>query len=576
MSRFGTLGTQYFDDAGDPLIDGLIYFYASGTTTKITTYADINLTIPNTNPVKLTGAGRQPNIFFDGSAKAILAHSNYEQVEVRDPIGEDSAAGTDPWIATIGYAKYDEALATDGYNYVSILPNNTGNDPISSPLYWTKLLPVKVWNINETYAADDLVSATDGMVYVGLVAANTGNNPATNDMTKWRPINLTTNAGDVVFSGDLLRYTSPSWLECNGNTYNSTTYAVLYAKIGGKYVKLANPSTLPTNVSYGISININSSIVAVSTISSPFIQWYTLASDLLTKVTNPAALPTGQGRGCAFSDNGLYSVLAHDITPFITHYDISAGPAFTKTTNPTTLPTGTGVGCAYSHASDFLAVAHSVSPYLSVYQITTGPTTLTKIANPSTLPAGNGAGVCWNSDGSIIFVAHTTTPFVSGYSLAGTALTKLSNPVDLPGGNGTCVAISPDDAYVAVGHAITPFVTIYSNVAGVLTKIADPVDLPVAAATGASFNSSSDRLTVSIGSTPFQITYSIINGEFSKLTAIDDIPSSSQSVHYSPGGNYVAFSTGTPYMIVSKLSPILPDIDLAASPDVKAYINTGL
>ncbi len=85
MARFGEINAQYFDDAGDPLGSGKLYFYESGTTTLKTTYSDINFTIANTNPVILTAAGRQPNIFFDGNAKAILTDKNDVQIIVSRP-----------------------------------------------------------------------------------------------------------------------------------------------------------------------------------------------------------------------------------------------------------------------------------------------------------------------------------------------------------------------------------------------------------------------------------------------------------------------------------------------------------
>jgi len=53
MARLGALGTQYFDDAGDPLINGKIYIFESGTTTPKDTYADINLSILNPNPQRV-------------------------------------------------------------------------------------------------------------------------------------------------------------------------------------------------------------------------------------------------------------------------------------------------------------------------------------------------------------------------------------------------------------------------------------------------------------------------------------------------------------------------------------------
>ena len=52
MARFGDFD-QYLDNAGDPLAEGKLYFYESGTTTPKTTYSDVNNSIPNTNPVYL-------------------------------------------------------------------------------------------------------------------------------------------------------------------------------------------------------------------------------------------------------------------------------------------------------------------------------------------------------------------------------------------------------------------------------------------------------------------------------------------------------------------------------------------
>jgi hypothetical protein len=64
MARFGSIGTQYFDNVGDPLSSGYLYFYEQGTTTDKTTYSDLAQTIANTQPVRLTAAGRQPTKFF--------------------------------------------------------------------------------------------------------------------------------------------------------------------------------------------------------------------------------------------------------------------------------------------------------------------------------------------------------------------------------------------------------------------------------------------------------------------------------------------------------------------------------
>ncbi len=62
---------QYFSTAGTPLAGGLLYTYASGTTTPKTTWADAAQTAPNTNPVVLDARG-EATIFWNGAYKAEL------------------------------------------------------------------------------------------------------------------------------------------------------------------------------------------------------------------------------------------------------------------------------------------------------------------------------------------------------------------------------------------------------------------------------------------------------------------------------------------------------------------------
>lgn len=60
-----------FDDNGDPLIGGKLYVFAAGTSTPVTTYTDVALTVANTNPIILDAGGRA-TIFLDtGSYKFI-------------------------------------------------------------------------------------------------------------------------------------------------------------------------------------------------------------------------------------------------------------------------------------------------------------------------------------------------------------------------------------------------------------------------------------------------------------------------------------------------------------------------
>lgn len=157
MARFGSLDTQYFDDAGNPLVDGKVYFFDTGTTTPKPTFADAELTIANTHPVILTAAGRQPNVFFDGVAKAILTTSAGVQILVRDPVGDDSSStnGFPAWVDDQIYDLNEPVTASNNYIYTSLTFGNIANDPISSPANWQLLA--------KTIGFDD---ANNGYVYV--------------------------------------------------------------------------------------------------------------------------------------------------------------------------------------------------------------------------------------------------------------------------------------------------------------------------------------------------------------------------------------------------------------------------
>jgi hypothetical protein len=191
MARFGSLDTQYFDDAGDPLVSGKIYFYETGTTTPKNTYADVNYTILNANPVILTAAGRQPNIFFDGVAKAILTKSDNTQILVRDPVGETESNFGDAWISTKTYQANDVVKGSNGEFYRSLVNNNINNNPVTTTGSWTFLYSVE-WSAGTTYKLGSVVTY-QAIVYQSLQNANLNKNPST-ETSWWVPIQLVWNS----------------------------------------------------------------------------------------------------------------------------------------------------------------------------------------------------------------------------------------------------------------------------------------------------------------------------------------------------------------------------------------------
>lgn len=60
LSSLAGAGWQFFDNNGVPLSGGLLYTYAAGTTTPLTTYTNSSGTIANSNPIVLDVSGRPP------------------------------------------------------------------------------------------------------------------------------------------------------------------------------------------------------------------------------------------------------------------------------------------------------------------------------------------------------------------------------------------------------------------------------------------------------------------------------------------------------------------------------------
>jgi hypothetical protein len=173
MARFGNLGTQYFTDDNVVLGGGSVTFYEPGTTTLKATYSDSAMSILNTNPVLLDAAGRLPNVFFSGLAKAVLKDAEGEIIQTRDPIGDFSAGDESfsTWSADVSYSVNDVVAGSDGYFYVSRVNSNIANDPTTSPTEWKFL--VEQLGFDGTVNGNVYVVDTSDGQGIGNVAPNT-------------------------------------------------------------------------------------------------------------------------------------------------------------------------------------------------------------------------------------------------------------------------------------------------------------------------------------------------------------------------------------------------------------------
>lgn len=189
MARYISPVPQYLDAAGDPLALGKLFFFVSGTNDDLATFADVNETIPNTQPVLLTGDGRAPNIFYSGAAKVILTDQDDVQIWSKDPVTSGGESGTigDDWDA-ISIYQINSVVDFSGVLYVSIINQNQNQNPATSPEAWTEFDLLKRWNPNETYKIGDPVTI-GGNLYVSTVDSNLNNDPLTDLGPNWTGFN---------------------------------------------------------------------------------------------------------------------------------------------------------------------------------------------------------------------------------------------------------------------------------------------------------------------------------------------------------------------------------------------------
>ena len=151
LSPLGGAGWQFFDNNGVPLAGGLLYSYAAGTTTPLTTYTTSSGVTPNTNPIILDAAGRPPSeIWLSPVAyKLVLKTSAGVQLWSMDNITGLPAAGQqDDQVATAG-----QTVFTVGFTY------SVGNNTLSVLVNGSK----QIVTLNYTETSSTIVTFVDGL-----------------------------------------------------------------------------------------------------------------------------------------------------------------------------------------------------------------------------------------------------------------------------------------------------------------------------------------------------------------------------------------------------------------------------
>jgi hypothetical protein len=411
MARFGSLDAQYFDDAGDPLISGLIYFYESGTSTLKTTYSDVNLTIANTNPVVLTAAGRQPNVFFDGVAKAILATSANVQILVRDPVGETTSAFGDAWISSKIYAANEVVQGTDGEFYVSLVGSNVNQNPVSTSGYWVLLYSVE-WNAGITYTEGAVVTVSN-ILYQSLQNTNLNHNP-TSSPTYW-----------VVIS---LAYVSTITYTVGQNVVgsNGVFYTALRTTIGDE-PSISTSDWVGTSAAAAASATaaLASQVAAAASATSATAS-ATSATTSATTATTQAGISTAQAV-ISTAQAVIATTQASNASTSATNAAASAATASTQASNSSTSATASAASATASAASAATATTQASNASTSASNAATSETNSAASAATATTQAGiSTAQAVISTAQAVISTAQATTATTQASNASTSAASALT------------------------------------------------------------------------------------------------------------------------------------------------------
>lgn len=262
MSRLIDAFEQFFDGNGQPLANGYLRFYENGTTTLQDTYSDEAQTIPNANPMQLTGDGRvNGNVYASLAYTVELLDSDLNVIESFDdviPRGGVATANTIPtWDST---ALYDAAtsivLAGDG-NYYIALQQNMNINPVTDTnyQYWKKVQFEEFWSGFVSYSKGDVKIGSDGKYYESLVNSNLNNNPVGDGGVNWEEQHTNTwSIGRDYLTGEFRLGSNGKWYKAQQNNTGNDPIAddgTNWRLAQGEVSKPTN--TAPADAATGVS-----------------------------------------------------------------------------------------------------------------------------------------------------------------------------------------------------------------------------------------------------------------------------------------------------------------------------------
>ena len=220
-TRFANPFPRFFTDNAALLSGGKLYFYVDdGGTTPKNSYSDNALSVANTNPVILSSSGVIPDIFLDGTYRIVLQNGDGVQIDSAENVNSGSSAFVSwaDWDSGVDYASGPATIVTgsNGKYYKSIDTPNQGNDPISSPAFWSRVYligdtdPVQGGTLDSN---DQIIKKSFLLDYGETVniIGSTGGGTQSIDLTLGNVVSLTVDTSTNTFTFDS---PSPTAIAC--------------------------------------------------------------------------------------------------------------------------------------------------------------------------------------------------------------------------------------------------------------------------------------------------------------------------------------------------------------------------
>ena len=161
----------FVDASGVPLAGYWLWTYTAGTTTPATTYSDVTLATPNTNPIVLNSAGRPPQPIYlpAASFKYILTAANGDPASPY--LTEDNIPSTGLLTSTIGSVLNQFGGEENCYTVATSYPSGTTYDTL---LANSAIIPIDSANLVGTFALRGMLKSSAGTTTAALVNLSDG------------------------------------------------------------------------------------------------------------------------------------------------------------------------------------------------------------------------------------------------------------------------------------------------------------------------------------------------------------------------------------------------------------------